>query len=151
LFVGVRKLREGAEVRFEGSYGFNRDLVTHGMLKASMRQVDEVGSLPWAPFHPYTNPAPLRAGEIVPVEIELLPSATQFDEGSQLRLDLQGRRFFPTNPLTGQFPARYERSPKATCVLHTGASHQAALFVPTAPADLRRPAGSSPERRSSDA
>jgi len=132
LFVGVRKLRKGREIGFQGSYGFDRDLVTHGMLKASLREVDEDRSLPWAPFHPYTSHKPLHAREVVPVEIELLPSATLFEKGSQLRLDVQGRWFFPTNPLTGQMPARYEHSPKATCVLHTGGIHDAALFVPTA-------------------
>jgi putative CocE/NonD family hydrolase len=131
LFVGVRKLRKGREVGFEGSYGFDLDLVTHGMLKASMREVDEDRSLPWAPFHPYAERKPLPAREVVPMEVELLPSATLFEKGSQLRLDVQGRWFFPTNPLTGQLPARYEQSPKATCFLHTGGIHDAALFVPT--------------------
>jgi hypothetical protein len=131
LFVGVRKLRKGREVGFEGSYGFDRDLVTHGMLKVSLREVDEDRSLPWAPFHPFTTRRPLHAREVVPVEIELMPSATLFEKGSQLRLDVQGRWFFPTNPLTGQLPARYEHGPDATVLLHTGGTRDAVLFVPT--------------------
>jgi predicted acyl esterase len=131
LFVGVRKLRRGREVGFEGSYGFDRDLVTHGMLQVSLREVDEDGSLPWAPFHPYTSRRPVHAREVVPVEVELLPSATLFEKGSQLRLDVQGRWFFPTNPLTGQVPARYRHGPEATVLLRTGGTSDAALFVPT--------------------
>ena len=48
----------------------------------------------------------------------------------QLLLDLQGRWFFPTNPVLGQFPARYERSDRGTCVLHMGGQHDAALHLP---------------------
>lgn len=95
LFVGVRKLREGAEVRFEGSYGFNRDLVTHGMLKASMRQVDEVGSLP------YTNPAPMRAGEIVPVEGDVCSPHRGQPPGCTVRSHRSCRPQAPCWQLTG--------------------------------------------------
>ncbi|OWY60242.1 hypothetical protein B7486_70230, partial [cyanobacterium TDX16] len=56
---------------------------------------------------------------------------TLFEKGSQLRLDVQGRWFFPTNPLTGQAPARYQHGPDATVLLHTGGTRDAALFVPT--------------------
>lgn len=130
LFVGVRKLRHGRVVHFEGSYGFDRALVTQGMCKASMRAADPERSRPWAPFHPCTTPQPLAPGEIVPVDIELAPQATLFRAGETLRLDVQGRWFFPRNPLTGQFPAAYEPSPAGTCVLHTGGAHDAALHVP---------------------
>ena len=62
LFAGVRKFRGGREIGFEGSYGFPFDLVTHGMLVASHRQVDPIRSLPHQPFHPHTEPEPLTAG-----------------------------------------------------------------------------------------
>ncbi|HEY7136090.1 MAG TPA: CocE/NonD family hydrolase [Acidimicrobiia bacterium] len=117
LFVGVRKLRGEREIGFEGSYGFDDDLVTHGMRKASQRDGDTVRE----PLHP---------GDIVPVEIELRPTATMFRAGDELRLDVQGHWFFARNPLFGQFPAGYERSPQATCVLHCGGPYDATLSVP---------------------
>jgi hypothetical protein len=133
-FAGVRKLRTRGRrsrvVGFEGSYGFDRALVAQGMVKASMRAVDASRSLPWLPWHPCTEPAPVGPGEIVPLDIELAPSAALFRAGESLRLDVQGRWFFPTNPLTGQFPAAYERSPAGTCILHCGKEHDAALHVP---------------------
>ena len=130
VFAGVRKLRRGRVVGFEGSYGFDRALVTLGLAKASHRAVDPDRSLPWLPFHPDTDRRPLRPGEIVTLDIELAPSATLFRAGEELRLDLQGRWFFPPVPWFSQFPAHYEPSAAGTCVLHLGGPYDAALHVP---------------------
>ena len=94
------------------------------------RAVDPDRSLPWLPCHPCGRFAPVRPGQILPLDIELHPSATLFRRGEQLLLDIQGRWFFPTNPVLGQFPARYERSDRGTCVLHMGGQHDAALHLP---------------------
>lgn len=90
LFVGVRKLRGGREVVFEGSYGFGRDLVTRGFLR-------------------------LRSGS---AEVELLPSSTLFRAGEVLRVELQGRYFFRRHPLLGQFPAGYQVSDPGLLRVH---------------------------------
>jgi predicted acyl esterase len=137
LFVGVRKLRGAREVGFEGSYGFNRDLVTRGWLKLSHRQLDAERSTAWQPVHTHTLAQPLQPGELVPIEVELLPSATLFRRGETLRLELRGEPFFPWNPLVGQFPARYERSPRSTIVLHCGGRFDARLLVPLIPPESR--------------
>ncbi|HEY7813156.1 MAG TPA: CocE/NonD family hydrolase, partial [Nakamurella sp.] len=89
VFAGVRKLRAGREITFEGSYGFQGDLVTHGMLLASHRAVDPARSRDGAPFHPHTAREPLVPGVPVRIQIGLLPSATHFRAGDELRLDAQ--------------------------------------------------------------
>jgi uncharacterized protein len=43
LFVGVEKWHGQRYVPFEGSYGFGRDRITTGWLKASLRRLDEPG------------------------------------------------------------------------------------------------------------
>jgi putative CocE/NonD family hydrolase len=130
LFAAVRKLRDGAEIGFEGSYGFPYDTVTKGWLKASHRRLDEARSEPRRPVHPQDKSEPLQPGQIVPVEIELLPSSTIFRRGDVLRLDVQGHWFFPRDPFRGQFPAAYEPSPPASAVLHMGGAYDAHLLVP---------------------
>lgn len=132
LFAGVRKLRGGRDVTFEGSFGYTADLVTHGMLLASHRHTDPSRSLPYLPFHPHTSAEPLTAGQVVSLSMSLLPSGTLFRAGDQLRLDLQGRWFFPRLPVVGQFPAHYVASPRASCTIHTGGVHQASLTLPIA-------------------
>lgn len=40
----------------------------------------------------------------------MLLAPTLFEAGSELHLEFTGRWFYAHNPLTGQFPAYYERS-----------------------------------------
>ncbi len=63
LFAGVEKWDGGRYVGFEGSYGFGRDRVTSGWLKASLRELDERASRPHEPVqrHP-PQAARARAG-----------------------------------------------------------------------------------------
>ncbi len=107
LFGGVRKFTAGAEVPFEGSFGFPLDMVTKGWLRVPRS----------------------AGGGVVDVEMTLMPSATFFRRGDVLRLDLQGRWFWTAFPLHGQFPARYERSAGGTCTVHLGTG-MSELVVP---------------------
>lgn len=133
LFVGVEKWRDGRFVGFEGSYGYGRDRVTTGWQRASLRALDPELSTPWEPVPTCTTPQPLRAGEIVAVDVALGPSATLFRAGEQLRLLVAGRWLSPPNPLTGQFPANYPRPPRGRVTLHWGPRFDAHLLIPEIP------------------
>ena len=61
------------------------------------------------------------------------PSATLFRAGETLRLVVAGRWLWPVNPLTGQFPAAYQKGAAARCTLHWGPEQQARLPVPVIP------------------
>jgi predicted acyl esterase len=130
LFVGVEKWRGSAYVPFEGSYGFGRDRVTTGWLRASMRALDEARSRPFEPVPTFAERQPLEPGRVVAVDVPLGPSATLFRAGEQLRLVVAGRWLWPRNPFTGQFPAAYEQGPRTVCTLHWGADRDAHLLVP---------------------
>ena len=130
LFVGVEKWRGPAYVPFEGSYGFGRDRVATGWLRASMRALDDDRSRPFEPVPTFTQRQPLAPGQVVQVDVPLGPSATLFRAGEQLRLVVAGRWLWPRNPFTGQFPAAYERRPRAACTVHWGADRDAHLLVP---------------------
>jgi len=138
LFVGVEKWRGRSYVPFEGSYGFGRDRITTGWLKASLRALDERSSREFEPVPACTNREPLAPGQVVQADIALGPSATYFRAGETLRLVVAGRWLWPWNPLTGQFPAEYEKSPRGRCTLHWGAQRQARLLVPVIPDDAGR-------------
>ena len=81
-----------------------------------------------------TEPQPLALGDIAGVDVALLPSATQFRAGDQLRLVVAGRWPVPRNPVTGQFPAAYPTSGRGRVILYWGPSHDAHLLVPVIPA-----------------
>jgi uncharacterized protein len=130
LFAGVRKISGGANVPFEGSYGFGYDFVTSGYLRVSLRKQDDEKSEPWRPVHPFDESQPLAPGDIVPVRIELLPSSTSFKAGDELQLDLRGRWFFPMRNPVVLGPQYYESSERCTIVAHLGSAH---LLVPIVP------------------
>lgn len=130
LYVGIEKWRGAEYVPFEGSYGFGRDRVTTGWMRASMRDLDPGLSTPTAPVSTYERRRPLAAGEVVPVDIPLGPSATLFRRGEQLRLVVAGRWLWPRNPLTGNAPAAYERGSRGRTTVHWGGDTPSRLLVP---------------------
>jgi hypothetical protein len=133
LFVAVSKIdAAGREVPFEGSSGFGCDVVTKGWQRLAHRRVDESRGEPHRPHHPHDVVQPMRPGEIVPVEIELLSSATYFARGDTLRLHIQGRWFWRRSMFFGMFPFTYAPSPEGTVVLHFGDSRDSHLLVPRA-------------------
>ncbi len=135
LFAGVRKLRGGQEVLFEGSFGFCADLMSKGWQRAAHRALDQPRSLLAVPVHQHVSASPLCRGEIVPVDVALLPQATRLLRGDVLRVEVRGRWHFPRNPLFGQFPTWYQGSQDGTCVLHTGDGADAYLLLGTRPVD----------------
>jgi uncharacterized protein len=133
LFAGVEKWRRRSYVGFEGSYGFGRDRITTGWLKASLRELDQQASRPYEPVPACTRRQPLTPGQVVPLDIPLGPSATLFRGGERLRLVIAGRWLWPVDPLAGQFPAAYQKSPKGHCTVHFGPQRQARLLIPVIP------------------
>jgi len=130
LFVGIRKFHDGRETPFEGSYGFPMDMVTKGWRRVAYRDDAQTDLLAWEALANFDVSKVVEPNETVQVNVPLLPSATFFKCGDILRLDIQGRWFWPFSPLRGQFPARYERSPPGTCRLHLGGETGAALIIP---------------------
>jgi len=133
LFVGVEKWRHGRFVGFEGSYGYGRDRVTTGWQRVALRALDPELSQPWEPVSACTEQQPVRAGEVVAVDVALGPSATLFRAGEQLRLVVAGRWLCPRNPLIGQMPAAYQHSPRGRVTLHWGPRYDAHLLIPEIP------------------
>jgi predicted acyl esterase len=116
----VRKLRDGEEIGFEGSYGIPFEPVTRGMLRVSQRRVGDGPAPEHVAWHPHDVREPLEPDEAVDLDIEMLPSATAMRAGDVLRLDVGGRWPYSADPLRGSFPSAYEESPRGTCVLHLG-------------------------------
>jgi uncharacterized protein len=131
LFVAVSKIDAGGrEVPFEGSSGFGCDVVAKGWQRLAHRRIDEARGELHRPYHPHDVPEPVRAGDIVPVDIEILPSATYFARGDTLRLHVRGQWFWRRSMFFGMFPFAYAPSPDGKVVLHFGDHHDSHLLVP---------------------
>ena len=126
LFVVLRKLDStGREVFFSGYNGYERDGVAKGWLRASHRGLDASRSTPLRPWHCHSRIQKVCSDDIVPLDIEIWPSATLFVAGSTLRLTIQG-----------QDAARYPSFGHSELVnrgwhtIFTGGPHDSCLTVP---------------------
>jgi len=129
LFIAVNKLdQDGNSVHFNGSVGINGDMVTRGWSKVSRRELDPVESTEWHPVQKGNSEEKLKAGEIVPVDIELYPSSTFFAAGEALQLFIAGDEIISSPP--------YKKSAEGNHgmhVLHFGGSYDSYLLVPKIP------------------
>jgi predicted acyl esterase len=126
MFIAVNKLdRDGDSVHFNGSVGIKEDMVTRGWCKVSRRELDPVESTEWHPVQKGASEQKLKAGEIVPVDIELYPSSTFFSAGETLQLIIAADEIIPSPP--------YEKSADGNHgkhVLHFGEKYDSYLLVP---------------------
>jgi len=129
LFVAINKLnREGESVHFNGSVGITWDMVTRGWCKVSRRELDSDESTDWHPVQKGASEQKLKAGEIVPVDIELYPSSTFFASGEALQLIIAGSEIIPSPP--------YKKSAAGNSgkhVVHFGGKYDSYLLVPKIP------------------
>jgi predicted acyl esterase len=129
LFVVLRKFDSaGKEVFFSGFNGYERDGVAKGWLRASHRELDPSRSTPLRPWHKHARLQKLRPEDIVPVEIEIWPSATLFEARSSLQLTIQGHD-------AARYPAFGHRAVinRGLHRIFTGGTYDSYLTVPMNP------------------
>lgn len=134
LFVAIEKIdRSGNLVPFAFFGNHDDGPVALGWLRVSHRELDEEKSTPYQPVHKHTREIKLKAGEIVPVEIEIWPSSTLFERGEKLRIVVQGSDiyWYPEEIHTDGHTATVN---KREHVIYTGGKYDSHLLVPVIPA-----------------
>jgi len=98
-----------------------------GWLRVSLRHLDETLSTDAVPTHSFDRIEKLRPGEVVDIEIDLLPVGLVFHPGEQLRLVISGRNLLGTMMpgIRGYVPQNSGQH-----VIHTGGSHPSYLQLP---------------------
>jgi len=128
LFAGLQKFHRGKEVSFEGTYGFENDIVSKGALRVALRTVNDNLSLPYWPDYDFDTPKPLSPGEIVPLIFQLEAAATFYRKGDELRLTIEGR-----NVISGKIidqPFKFPHYRTGTCKIHTEPKNPNQLLLP---------------------
>lgn len=98
-----------------------------GRLRASMRALDEQLSTDEVPAHRFDRAEKLTPGDVVEVEIDMLPVGLRFHPGEQLRLVLSGRSLLgPMMPGTKE----HVSISSGRQVVHTGGARASYLQVP---------------------
>jgi predicted acyl esterase len=98
-----------------------------GRLRVSARRLDEELSTDDVPAHAFDTVAKLSEGEIVDVEIDLLPVGLAFRPGEQLRLVISARNLL--GPLMPGIRA-YVGANSGQHVIHAGGEHASYLQLP---------------------
>jgi predicted acyl esterase len=133
LFVAVEKIdRAGYMVLFPFFGNHDDGPVALGWLRASHRELDEEKLTPYQPVHRHQSEIKLKAGEIVPVEIEIWASSTLFEKGEKLRVKVQGSDIYsyPYERHTNEHTATVN---KGEHVIYTGSQYDSHLLVPVIP------------------
>lgn len=96
IYVSVRAVDEhGREVDYTSfatmGFGDRPTPLMKGWLKASHRVLDTERSTEYSPKHTHRTAdySPLTSGELVPVEIELIPNTGLVRKGQRIRVDIQ--------------------------------------------------------------
>ncbi len=127
--VGKSHIAKGNEVQFRGQNGYYSDMAARGQMRVSQRELDENLSTPWQPVQKFQGEKKLKPGEIVPVEVALLPSSTLFRKGESLRLYIQGH-----SPVAGHPLLFYDwLINKGRHIIYTGGKYDSYLQIPVIP------------------
>lgn len=135
LFAGIKKLdRRGNEVHFPDFNHIEKGQVATGWLRASHRELDETKSTIAQPWHTHEHEHKVSPNEIVPVEIELLPSGTLFKKGESQVVVVKGNEIIKGNstPLPNM-KTRYEHEDtvnKGNHLIYTGGDYDSHLIIP---------------------
>ncbi|MFJ9054751.1 CocE/NonD family hydrolase [Streptomyces sp. NPDC102409] len=142
LFVLVQKLdaygtplqqftvpNQGAQIQDVTERGASilRYKGSDGRLRASMRHLDKALSTEDVPAHTFDRVEKLAPGDVVEVEIDLLPVGLTFYAGEQLRFVISGRSLLGT-----MMPGNREYTPanSGQHVIHTGGERASYLQLP---------------------
>src|SRR5262249_16299825 len=135
VFVVVRKRDPaGAVVPFFGYNGYVNDGVAKGWLRGSHRELDETRSRPERPFHPHGTIKPVEPGEPTQMTVEIWPSSTYFEAGSELVVEIVGHDADRYTVLRHKAAMN-----RGTHTIHTGGATPSALVVPLMPATTITP------------
>ena len=127
------RIARGNQIFFRGQNGYGADVAARGQMRVSQRELDEKLSTSWFPVQKFQGEKRLTPGEIVPIEIMLLPSSTLFRKGETLTLQIQG--YTPTDHPMLWYDWLVNRGRHT---IYTGGKYDSYLQLPVIP--LKAPA-----------
>lgn len=100
-----------------------------GKIRVSHRELDPKLSTKFQPVMAHKRELKLGKGEIVPVDIEIVPSSRIWHKGQKLRIQIAGRYI-----REGWFePLSWDTDNKGKHIIHTGGQYESFLQVPVIP------------------
>jgi predicted acyl esterase len=115
VFVVIRKRDANWQlVPFYGYNGYPNDGVAKGWLRASHRELDPSRGRPERPFHTHRTVQPVEPRQPIELTVEIWPSSTYFETGSELIVEIVGHD-------ADRYPVlRHVSADRGTHTVHTG-------------------------------
>lgn len=102
---------------------------TWGKMRVSHRALDEEKSTHFQPVQSHLKEEKLKPGEIVPVDIEIVPSSRFWHKGQSLRIQIAGHYI-----REGWFePLFWDQDNRGNHVIHSGGEYDSYLQIPVIP------------------
>ncbi len=136
LFCQLDKLdTAGCKVPFVAFSMFDTGPLGLGWLRASHRELDLGLTHHNRPWMTHKRKLPLRPGEIVPVDIEIIATSTRFFKGESLKLTVQGTDIFRDEKVP-QTMLHESTVNKGKHFIHTGGVFDSYLVLPIIDAEI---------------
>ncbi len=129
LFINIQKLDE--QGNFLPTYVLGEPHPgAWGKMRVSHRKLDPKLSTDFQPVQAHTVEEKLKPGEIVPVDIEIVPHSKIWHEGQQIRVQVAGRYI--------REPGWFERlvwmpDNRGNHIIHSGGKYDSFLQIPVIP------------------
>ncbi|MBZ9685214.1 CocE/NonD family hydrolase [Clostridium estertheticum] len=136
IFIGIKKYdKRGNEVFLPDFNHSENGQVANGWLRVSHRELDTERSTPYQPVLKHRNLLKLNKNEIVPVEIEILPSSVLLKGGESLVLVIKGSQIVIEETTSGisRGYAHNDTVNKGTHSIYVGGKYDSFLLVPLIP------------------
>lgn len=128
LFINIQKLSTTGEWLPITLFG-ERHPGAWGKMRVSRRKLDEKLSTDYNPVQAHTCDEKLEPGQIVPVDIEIVPTSWFWHKGQQIRVQVSGRYIRDEwfEPLT------WDTDNKGNHLIYTGGQYESFLQIPVIP------------------
>lgn len=128
LFVNIQKLSTTGEFLAVDILGEPHP-GAWGKMRVSRRRLDEKLSTDYCPVQAHVCDEKLLPGEIVPVDIEIVPTSRFFHKGQKLRVQIAGRYI-----REGWFePLFWDQDNQGNHLIYTGGKYDSYLQIPVVP------------------
>ncbi len=132
LFINVQKLSTGGDFLPVTLFGEPHP-GAWGKMRVSRRKLDEKLSTDYNPVQAHTTDEKLEPGQIVPVDIEIVPHSRFWHKGQQIRVQIAGR-YIREDWFE---PLFWDTDNRGNHVIYTGGEHASYLQIPVIPPKFR--------------
>ena len=128
LFIAVQKLSTKGDLLPVTLFGEPHP-GAWGKMRVSRRKLDEKLSTDYCPVQAHICDEKLKPGEIVPVDIEIVPTSRFFHKGQQIRVSIAGRY------IRGDWfePLMWNTDNQGNHLIYTGGEYESFLQIPVIP------------------